>query len=130
MNNYSYIEAVTADTLDAIRENYTAEEIAEAMKDREEFVETLNDELWIDDSVTGNASGSYTMDAQRAKEYVMADTESVIEAVKEFCCGMNPAELAQKFFNEEWEYFDVTARCYYLSQAIENALDTIEKEAE
>ena len=123
---YNYIEAVTEDVREYIRDNYSADEITEAMQDREEFEEQLNDDLWIDDSVTGNGSGSYTFNRERAKEYVLSDPDQVLEAVREFCSGMDAAELMQKLFNGDWEYFDVTARCYVLGQAISAALDEIE----
>lgn len=128
MTNYNYIEAVTEDAAQYIRDNYTAEELAEKLADREEFAEELNDDLWVADEVTGNGSGSYTFDREQAKEYVLADPDQVLEAVREFCCGMDAAELMQKLFNGEWEYFDVTTRCYVLGQAIDAALDIIEAE--
>lgn len=39
---------------------------------------------------------------------------------------MDAAELLQKCFDGDWEYFDVTARCYVLGQAIDAALDEME----
>ena len=128
MKEYSYIEAVTADVLEYIQDNYSADELKELMQDRDDFAEHLNDDLWIDDSVTGNGSGSYTFNREQAKEYVLSDCEQVLEAAREFCFGMDAAELMQKLFNGEWEYFDVTARCYVLGQAIDAALDEIETE--
>ena len=56
---------------------------------------------------------------------MLADVGQVLEAVREFCCGMDAAELLQKLFDEDWEYFDVTARCYVLGQAIDAALDQV-----
>ena len=57
---YDYIEHMTEDIKDAIRERYTPDEIREQLDDdRDEFAQKLNDDLWTDDSVTGNASGSY-----------------------------------------------------------------------
>ena len=82
----------------------------------EDFAEWLNDTLWIEDSVTGNASGSYTFNSYEAREKVLADMETVSEALKEFCV---PAEeIGNRFLNEDWEYLDVTARCYVLSECI------------
>lgn len=82
--------------------------------------------MWIADEVTGNGSGSYTFDRAQAREYVLADIDTVKEALKEFD---TPAEtIAKKFLGDDWEYFDVTARCYVLGQAIDAALDIIEAE--
>lgn len=83
----------------------------------EDFAEWLNDTLWIEDSVTGNASGSYTFNSYEAKEKVFADMETVTEALKEFCCGRSE-EVADAFLNERWEFLDVTARCYVLGECI------------
>ena len=123
----TYEEAVTADVREYIANNYSAEEIAEAMTDREEFEQTLNDDLWVDDCVTGNGSGSYTFDSAAAREYVLTDIDTVREALREF--GTEADTIAEKFLGDDWEYFDVTARCYVLGQAISAALDEIEAEA-
>lgn len=120
---FNYNEAVKADVLDYIRDNYTAEEIAEKLEDKDSFAEELNDELWTEDSVTGNGSGSYTFNTWKAKEFVFDDTETVQEALKEFC--VDAETVAEKFLYEDWEYFDVTARCYCLSGAIYEALEEL-----
>lgn len=122
MKNYNYLEAVTADVIDFIREEVTTSDY----ENREALSEFLNDELWTCDSVTGNASGSYTFNAYKAKEYVFSDPDTVSEALKEFC--VEAETIADKFLTQDWEYFDVTARCYVLGQAIEDALDSIENE--
>lgn len=57
MTNYNYLEAVTSDVLDYIKEEINLDEWK---GNREGLEEKLNDELWTVDSVTGNASGSYT----------------------------------------------------------------------
>lgn len=124
----NYVEAVTEDAAQYICDNYTAEEIAEAMADRDEFAERLNDEMWVADEVTGNASGSYTFDRLKAREYVLADTDTVREALREF--GTEADTIAEKFLYGEWEYFDVTARCYVLGQAIDMALNIIEADSD
>lgn len=123
-NNYNYLDAVKRDVLNAIKDNYTAEQIAEQLKDRGAFEEELNDTLWTDDSVTGNGSGSYTFDRWEARNVVLSDMETVAEALREFC--VDAATIGEKFLNEDWEYLDVTARCYVLGQAIDAALDELE----
>lgn len=82
----------------------------------EDFTEWLNDTLWTEDSVTGNASGSYTFNSYEAKENVLADMDTVKEALKEFC--VSAEEIGNRFLNEDWEYLDVTARCYVLGECI------------
>lgn len=124
---YNYREEMKNDILEAIRENYTAEEIAEQMTDRDSFAETLNDELWTDDSVTGNASGSYTFSRATAKEYVTENIDLATEALREFC--LDSDTIAEHFLEEDWEYFDVTIRCYLLAGLIWEVLEEIEKAA-
>lgn len=123
----TYLEQIKEDIRNYIEENYTSEEISEKMEDRDEFEEMLNDELWIADDVTGNGSGSYTMNRAKAQENVLNDIETVQEALREFCVEADT--IAKKFLESDWEYFDVTARCYVLSMGISEVLDEIEKEA-
>lgn len=120
---YNYNEAVKADVLDYIRDNYTEEELAEKLEDKDGFAEELNDALWIEDSVTGNGSGSYTFNRKTAKEYVFSDPDTVSQALQEFCVDADT--IATNFLGQEWEYFDVTARCYCLSSAIYEVLEEI-----
>lgn len=119
---YEYRKAVTADIIDYIRDEVKASDY----ENREALSEFLNDELWTCDSVTGNGSGSYTFNAYKAMEYVFADPDTVTESLEEFC--VEAKTIADKFLSQDWEYFDVTARCYVLRQAIEDALDSIENE--
>lgn len=119
---YNYLEAITADALDYIRENYTPEEIAVKMEDRDEWEQELNDQMWIADSVTGNASGSYYCNTWKAAEAIAHNWDLLEEALVEFGCdSVNPI-----FRGEEW--CDVTIRCHLLGQAIAAALDEIEME--
>lgn len=118
---YNYYEEVKEDVLNYIKERYTDEEIAENLECKEDFAEKLHDDLWICDSVTGNASGSYTFNAYVAEEYIAHNIELLYEAVKEFGEDLNILQNGA-------EYCDVTIRCYVLSSAISDALDELEGE--
>ena len=113
-----YLEMVKEDVLQYIEENINIEEF-----ERDELEEKLNDDLWIEDSVTGNASGSYTFNRHEAEQIVKDNLSQVIEACVEF--GIDEREFGKKVYEEEWEYLDVTARCYFLGQAIYEALDEL-----
>ena len=116
--SYNYLEAVTDDVrnvIDDYLDNYDAD------MDADDIREQLYDDLWTDDSVTGNGSGSYTMNRNKAKEYIFADPDPIIEALEEF--GTDAKEVGEKFLSQDWEYFDVTARCYLLGQAIDAVLE-------
>lgn len=70
MTKYNYLEAVKEDV-----KNYIDSEINFTDFDSlEELEEKLNDELWIEDSVTGNASGSYYCNAYKAEESIIFET--------------------------------------------------------
>lgn len=121
---YNYLEEMKADIIDYIRWHYTPEEIAEQLTDRDEWEQTLNEDLWMCDSVTGNASGSYTFNTWQAKEYVVDNVALLWEALREWCTPYE--QIGEMFVNEEWETMDVNIRCYMLSQAIASALDEME----
>ena len=120
----SYLEQMTSDIM-----NYViTDEIREQVKsgNREEVEEQLFDECWIDDSITGNGSGSYYFNREAAKEQVLANMSLLMEAVHEFC--MNAEEVMQLMYDENYESLDVTIRCYLLGEAIASALDKVEEE--
>lgn len=121
---YNYLENVTADAKQVILENLDNWDFA----DRDELEEKANDDLWCDDGVTGNGSGSYTFNREAAKEYVTGSDDglgTLRDAVCEFDCEHRAFTA---FLENDWEYLDVTIRCYLLSQAISAALDELEEE--
>ena len=82
---YNYLEAMVLDILEYISENYTEEETREnfaTRANRDKWAGELNDDLWAHDSVTGNASGSYTFNSYRAKEYVTENGDLLREAMR------------------------------------------------
>jgi hypothetical protein len=120
MTNYNYLEAVTEDVREYIREEIN---LGEWKGNADGLGEHLNDTLWITDSVTGNASGSYTFSTWKAEEYLAHNWDILAEALTEFCCECNPIEKGA-------EWCDVTIRCYLLGQAIAEALEELEEELE
>ena len=127
MMNYNYLENMTADIKAYIDDEIDLTEYTDdaGVIDRDRLEEDLQDALWIEDSVTGNASGSYTCNSNVAKEYVLDNMAICTESLREFC--VEPTDIAEHFLHEDWEYFDVTIRCYLLGAAIADALDEIEE---
>ena len=124
MEKYNYLEAVTNDAKAAILENMDMWE----WHNREELEENANDWLWTADEVTGNASGSYTFNREAAKEYVTR-SEDGMDTLRDAVCDFDcEHEAFTAFLKEDWEYFDVTIRCYLLGQAISAAIDELEEE--
>jgi hypothetical protein len=118
---YDYRENIKSDILEYIRENYNTSEMMADMIDREEWEQRLYDDLWICDSVTGNASGSYFFNRYRAAEAIAHNWDLIDEALREFGCDdCNPFEKG-----EEW--CDVTIRCYLLGECLCAALDELEE---
>ena len=123
-----YYKQMNADIRDYLLDLYTEEEIREKLEDRDEWETELNDDLWTCDSVTGNGSGSYTFNRWQAKEYVLGSIDLLREALREFCVDADT--IGDKFLSEDWEYFDVTIRCYILGSVIYQVLFEIEEEFE
>lgn len=120
MERYDYHEVMIDDVKAAIWSRYTTAEIKEKLADRDELEQELNDDLWIDDSVTGNASGSYYCNAWRAEAAIAHNWDLLAEALREFGCEVDV--LAN---GAEW--CDVTIRCYLLGDAISAVLDELEE---
>lgn len=118
MGTYNYLEAITNDAKQAILENLKYWDFS----NRDELEEKANDDLWVDDSVTGNASGSYTFSTWQAEENLCHNMDELEEACDEF--GQDIGEAVK----QGAEYCDVTIRCYLLGQAISAALDELEEE--
>ena len=82
--------------------------------------DVLYDLMWVDDSITGNASGSYTFNRETAKNYVMDNMEIAVEAYREFDCVDS---FATALCNEDYELIDVTIRCFLLGECLRDVLD-------
>lgn len=119
MEKYNYLEAVTDDVKRYINIEIEMSEYS----DRDELEEYLNEELFCVDSVTGNASGSYTFCTWQAEENLCHNLDLLNEARLEF--GYDSSEIL-----ENPESCDVLIRCCLLNQAICAALDELWEEPE
>ena len=116
---YNYLEAMKQDVKEYIEENINATDY-EIKEDLEEY---LNDTLWTEDSVTGNASGSYTFNRATAKKYVDENKDLINDMMEEFDCK---EKVAHWWIEDNYEAIDVSIRCYLLGQAISEVLEKIE----
>lgn len=116
MNGYDYREAIKNDILEYIR----CEIDFNDFEDLDELSEQLNEDLWTVDSVTGNASGSYTFNTYQAEENICHNLDLLGEALEEFGSG------ADYLIHNGAEACDVTIRCYLLGECIAEALEEIE----
>lgn len=109
MEKYDYLSAVESDVREYIENNVNFHDYS----DLDEMKEDLNEKLFVEDSVTGNASGSYTFNAWKAEEYLCHNLDLLAEANEEFGGSSD-------ILSDGAEMCDVTIRCYLLGQAIEN----------
>ena len=117
---YSYKEQVRADVKEWIEDN---KEQIEGL-DRHDAYEVIYDSCWVDDSVTGNASGSYTFSRWEARQNFFndEDSEEYIDQMIEdgFTCRESVGRAVQE---SQWELLDVSIRCWLLCDAVSDVLD-------
>lgn len=124
MEKYNYYEAVYDDVKEYILDRielsdyYNREDNSFNLS---ELSDKLNDECWIADSVTGNASGSYTLSRWQAAEYLSHNWDLMEELADN---DLEPSGH-NRFEPEIW---DVCIRCYLLSQTIIRICQELEEE--
>lgn len=106
---YNYLENLKEDIKTYIKEN----DITNLDEN------SLYDDMFIDDSITGNASGSYYCNAWEAEEALAHNLDLLQEACEMF--GSTP-EL------DNPEACDVTIRCYLLGQALQEVIEEMEEQ--
>lgn len=113
---YDYREAMKEDVNNAIDEfeEYEGETIDEMFITKQQAFDKLYDKMFVDDSVTGNASGSYTFNTWQAEENLSHNLDLLREAFEIY--GETPNL-------ESPEICDVTIRCYLLGNVLEEVLD-------
>lgn len=112
---YDYMENLKGDIKDYIEEN------KEYLKGNDE--NELYDIMFLEDSITGNASGSYYCNTWKAEESLCHNMDLLIEALEMF--GYDESFNAME---KGAEWCDVTIRCYLLGQALSEVLDEIDWE--
>lgn len=117
MERYNYFKAVKSDVLTYITNEISLEE----WEDREKLEEYLNETLYFCDSITGNASGSYTFSTWEAEKNLCHNLKLIEEVAFEY--GIEPT--INSGFEHGAEWWDVSIRCYYLNRAISEVLDEI-----
>lgn len=128
MQKYNYLEAVKDDVKTWLVDNSSQfEEIKDNNKidgviDWDGVKEDLNETLWNEDSITGNGSGSYTFNREQAREYVLEGDG--LQYLKELVDEgwLTYESIGKDVTNYDFEGLDVSLRCYFLSQAIEEAI--------
>lgn len=118
MEDYNYEEAVRDDVKDYIKNEVDLSEYGS----RRELQDRLNDILFDNDSVTGNASGSYYCNTWKAEEALCHNFDLLKDTADELG-ETNILEMGA-------EGCDVCIRCYLLPDAINSVLDEMEEDGE
>lgn len=120
MEKYDYRQALRHDIRYYLEENGI-----QATQETDDEIDALRDELWLADSVTGNASGSYTFSTWQAEENLCHNWDLLAEALYIFgydVSGDNPIEKGA-------EWCDVTIRCYLLDECLIQVLSEMTEES-
>ena len=113
---YNYLEEMTGDVMEYITDNYFPESY---MPEDSDIEDVLNDELWAEDSITGNGvNGHYFDNTVEAQEAAFQNVDLLIEAIEEF--GNEPEQYKRAM--KDPHFADSTIRCYLLETAISQAL--------
>ena len=115
MTKAEYLEQIKSDIKDYIDEN-------KIVVHDERGRESLYNKLWVSDSVTGNASGSYTCNDYQAKQNVkdIIFEDETLDMFREFGYERIPLEKGA-------EFLDVSIRCFLLSEALDSVLNEMEQ---
>jgi hypothetical protein len=123
---YNYLENIKNDIIEYVKER--KEDLKIDLKEGQFNFDALYDDMFIDDAITGNASGSYTFNTWQAEENLTHNMDLLKEALEEF--GYTNGIDQELITNAEW--CDVTIRCYLLGQALEelknDIIDILEEE--
>lgn len=120
MEKYDYQAAVSED----IREYLKEQGIVVTTANREKLEDSLRDDLMQNDSVTGNASGSYTFNYWRAEENICHNLDLLQDAANEYGCDLG------EWIKSGAETCDVVIRCYLVPSCLSDVLDEVEIEVE
>lgn len=121
-NTYNYLDALINDINDAINDHdidFDWDDFIDddGKLDADYAIDSLNDACWDTDTITGNASGSYTMSKQQAEQHLAGNFDLLAEAVEEL--QNNDASILAKGA----EACDVLIRIYLLPEAVDTVVN-------
>lgn len=126
---YNYGKSVKRDVLSWIADNYTAEEVIHELDEYPySFQQEICDACWEDDHVTGNMTGSYFYNRDRAKDAVLDNMGLLREAFSDYMEGTSI--VGELFLDEKWEDMDVMIRLCVLEPAVDSVIDELLNELE
>ena len=124
---YNYLTALEEDIMDWC--NYEHFHFSD-YEDIEEAHEYLHDELWEDNSITGNG-GDWYASTEQCEEYLCGNWNLVIQAIDNFYIDNAIIDDFEKYKKNFPQFLDCLVRLDLLDVAIENIVeDLVQKEQE
>ena len=113
---YDYKEAMCSDIRDWLEENPSyPEQIKETTPSvPRKLLDDMYEYMVMDDSITGNASGSYYCNAWKAEEALSHNFDLLREAL---------SEMEIDFCSKSVEELDVAVRCYIFDECLGRVLN-------
>lgn len=121
LKTYSYPENVKNDIKEYINDELDTGTFGLLVQGDEDTIEDIRDTLFNEDSVTGNMSGSYTMNTRKAEENLVGNWDLLEEAINEFDLHVNPIKKGG-------EWCDSLIRCYLVDWCFSEAFKEITKQ--
>ena len=121
LKTYSYPENVKNDIKEYINDELDTGTFGLLVQGDEDTIEDIRDTLFNEDSVTGNMSGSYTMNTRKAEENLIGNWGLLEEAINEFDLHVNPIKKGA-------EWCDSLIRCYLVDWCFTEAIKEITKQ--
>ncbi|WP_191993424.1 hypothetical protein [Limosilactobacillus reuteri] len=121
LKTYSYPENVKNDIKEYINDELDTGTFGLLVQGDEDTIEDIRDTLFNEDSVTGNMSGSYTMNTRKAEENLIGNWDLLEEAINEFDLHVNPIKKGA-------EWCDSLIRCYLVDWCFTEAIKEITKQ--
>ena len=123
MKMYSYPQAVKSDIREYLKEELDVGTFGLLIQGDDDTIEDVREELFEDDSITGNASGSYTMNSLEAEQNLAGNWDLLREAKDELDPGVDLIAKGP-------EFCDVLIRCYLVDWCFNETLNDIVNQKE
>ena len=122
MDKYNYYIEVQNDVENWIELNNDLFNMSN-FDNKNDAAEYLYDQMWDDDSITGNGPNGYA-DEYLCEEFLCHNLDLLIEAMREFDVMHEPFSIRSYIDNHRLaRYLDCTIRCYVLGQVIDRVLE-------
>lgn len=123
MKIYSYPKAVKSDIREYLNDNLDVGTFGLLLQGDNDTIEDVREDLFEDDSVTGNQSGSYTMNSLEAEQNLAGNWDLLQEAKEELDPGVYLIAKGP-------EFCDVLIRCYLVDWCFNETLNDIVNQKE